>query len=1196
MSERTSCFRVRGLSAYRASLILALALVACSVEDVRFSDGDDTLPGGAVTLSVVFAGGASGQVRGDVGGLDCPGVCSLTVDAGTEVTLTAIPGAHAHLAAWSGGDCSGTAATCRLTVRSDTSVSATFELDTYPVTVMRAGSGAGSVRSTPAGLDCPGTCSHSVAHGGQVSLRAFPAPGSVFVGWASSVSDCSSAADCVLTVTAPVSLTATFAPQGALEVVKTGTGAGTVTSSPAGIDCGADCSQTYSPGQMVTLSAAASADSTFVAWSGGGCSGTGTCTITLDGAMLVTAQFMRQQRTLTVTKAGAGSGTVTSNPAGIDCGTTCSSAFDLGSMVTLSATPTMGSVFSGWSGGGCSGTGACTVTLSSATTVTATFTPLFYALTVSKAGTGSGTVTSVPAGVNCGPDCSESYAHGTMVVLNASPAAGSAFTGWAGAGCSGTGACMVTMAAANAVTATFTAQPYLVTVVRAGTGGGTVTSSPAGIDCGTDCSETVLGGSSLTLTASPAVGSSFTGWAGGGCSGTAPCTLTVTAAVNVTATFTLNTYALTIGKPGTGVGTVLSTPSGINCGGDCSEAYPHGTSVVLTAAADMSSTFAGWSGGGCTGTGTCTVTMTAATSVNATFNRNTYLLAVSKAGAGSGTVASTPAGIDCGADCSEAYPHATFVTLTATPAAGSVFSGWSGGCTGSGSCTVAMTSALSVTATFARAAYTLTVSKAGNDVGIVSSSPAGIDCGSTCSATYLHGDLVTLTATPGVFAVFAGWSGACTGTGSCTVTMTVARSVTATFVKQQYDLSVALVGSGTVTSSPAGINCGADCSELYNHGTMVTLSAAPAAGWSFSGWTGACIGTGSCTVSMVAARSVTANFSRQSFLLAVSLSGGGGGTVVSVPSGISCPGTCSASYLYGDLVTLFASPGPGSVFAGWGGACTGQGSCSVSMTAAHNVVAAFVPATYTLSVSKAGNGSGVVRSSPAGIDCGASCAATYQHGDVVTLNATSGASDVFVGWSGACSGTGPCTVTMTTARNVTATFQLQRYFLDVVVSGAGGVTSSPAGINCGGDCNEEYDAGTTVNLSASPSPGWEFESWSGACAGSAPTCAVSMTGDLLTTARFRRSSTTVTLTVQVVSEAAVGDTSVVVNGQTCDEGSTCTYQVPAGTQVTLGYNSGRYSTFDHWVGACAGFGTTCTLLLNDNASTTAVGRCSAFCP
>jgi hypothetical protein len=82
----------------------------------------------------------------------------------------------------------------------------------------------------------------------------------------------------------------------------------------------------------------------------------------------------------------------------------------------------------------------------------------------------------------------------------------------------------------------------------------------------------------------------------------------------------LGNFTLSISNAGTGSGTVESSPSGISCGSTCSDSYSSGTIVTLTATPSSGSTFTGWSGGGCSGTGTCSVTMTAATSVTATFN------------------------------------------------------------------------------------------------------------------------------------------------------------------------------------------------------------------------------------------------------------------------------------------------------------------------------------------------------------------------------------------------------------------------------------------------------------------------------------------------------------------------------------------------------------------------------------------------
>lgn len=163
--------------------------------------------------------------------------------------------------------------------------------------------------------------------------------------------------------------------------------------------------------------------------------------------------------------------------------------------------------------------------------------------------------------------------------------------------------------------------------------------------------------------------------------------------------------------------------------------------------------------------------------------------------------------------------------------------------------------------------YILSVSNTGS--GTVHSSPTGITCGTDCSESYASGTAVTLTAVPASGYVFKGWGGYCAGTAlSCSISMTAARSVTATFEASApapspttYMLSVAKSGSGTINSSPAGIACGADCSESYANGTAVTLTVAPAIGYAFKGWSGACTGTStSCSVSMTAARSVTATF------------------------------------------------------------------------------------------------------------------------------------------------------------------------------------------------------------------------------------------------------------------------------------------------------------------------------------------------
>lgn len=167
-------------------------------------------------------------------------------------------------------------------------------------------------------------------------------------------------------------------------------------------------------------------------------------------------------------------------------------------------------------------------------------------------------------------------------------------------------------------------------------------------------------------------------------------------------------------------------------------------------------------------------------------------------------------------------------------------------------------------------------------------------------------------------------------------------------------LSIEVVGAGTVVSQPDGINCSsAICTGAFAPNTAVTLTATPAAGQSFAGWSGACAGAANtCVVTMDPVRiavfpDVTARFvpSAGQSTYSLSLTIAGAGTVVSNPAGINCTSNCGAVFPANTAVTLTATPAAGQVFAGWGGACSGAATtCRVPMTDATNVTAAFVAA------------------------------------------------------------------------------------------------------------------------------------------------------------------------------------------------------------------------------------------------------------
>ncbi len=493
----------------------------------------------------------------------------------------------------------------------------------------------------------------------------------------------------------------------------------------------------------------------------------------------------------TVTVEVLGQGTVTSSPAGVDCGSgakTCYVAFSSGASVTLTATPATGWTFDSWNSCPTAPVAnTCqvpvdgnphevTVNLNGPPTTTST-------LSVTYAGQGNVGGGNIDCGsAPAGTDCTWTVLTGSTLTVLQVPDTGNVFSGWGGA-CGGTNvACTVKMDGDRSINASWVSSTDTTLLSVSVSGGGTV--SGGGISCPSTCSATEALNATVTLTATPADGYAFTGW-GGACAGSAPaCTFTMDADKTVTATFALAPQ-LTVSVSGNG--NVSGGNGAINCGSNanvCSATFSLNAPVTLTATPATGATFLGWSGA-CGGTTTsCTVMMSTSKSVSATFSGGTAPLTVSVSGLG--TV--TGAGINCGngaTTCTADEALNTSVSLTATPASGATFAGWGGACSGTAlTCTVSMTGAKSVTTTFSGGTPTvlLSVSVTGNG----SVTGGGIRCGNgstACSANMPANSSVTLTATPAGGAKLSGWGGgACTGTTrTCTVTLNVAKTVTATF-------------------------------------------------------------------------------------------------------------------------------------------------------------------------------------------------------------------------------------------------------------------------------------------------------------------------------------------------------------------------------------------------------------------------------
>ena len=352
------------------------------------------------------------------------------------------------------------------------------------VTVAVAGgTGGGSVTATPApaGYSCrvangttSGPCAASFASDSAVTLTAVPDQGVTFGGWGGDCAAAGTATSCTLTPSSAKNVTVTFLVTHQAKVTLTGSGNGTVASSPAGtINCrlaggnvSGACSAAGLENASITLTATADAGSTFAGWSGP-CTGTAsTCTVPLSQSQAVGAVFSANSiATVTLQTAadasGLGGGYVSSAQigsagalschriGGITSGAACTTNFGSGTQVTLTATPDAISTFTGWSGP-CAGSGTtCTFTVgSSAVTPVAKFAASSSANGVSVAPTGSGigslTITTSIQSAPCnqaqvnradGGTCIAPWTPANVpdtVRITATPASGSRFTGWLG--------------------------------------------------------------------------------------------------------------------------------------------------------------------------------------------------------------------------------------------------------------------------------------------------------------------------------------------------------------------------------------------------------------------------------------------------------------------------------------------------------------------------------------------------------------------------------------------------------------------------------------------------------------------------------------------------------------------------------------------------------------------------------------------
>lgn len=918
-------------------------------------------------------------------------------------------------------------------------------------------------------------------------------------------------------------------------------GDGTVTSNPIGVECETGpCVTEFPPNTSVTLLPHGGPTGAFGSWSGA-CTGSAACTVVMSAPRSVNASFVAGV-TLTVDVLSPG-GRVSSSPAGIaNCSDTCNANYAVGTPVTLTAAVNPGGTFIGW-GDFCAFRGTnttCAVPLATNQTVTATFTLKTYRLNVIVA-TPAGTTGQGTVGAISGPViacafgdgiCSTDVGQGTSVLLVAEAHPGNRFLNWSGGPCNGqtTLACRAFNMTANASTTALFRGSTGVQVLKAGNGAGTVTG--AGFSCGADCFESVFTGTRVTLTATPAIGSSFTGWSGDVCNGQASgaCVFTATGvSQTVSATFLLKKQRLAVSTTGSGFTT--STPAGVDCGSGghaaCGPDYDYGTTVVLTPFPDIDSMLSSWTGCTSLNGSICTVVMTANRTVVGKFV-TAHTLDVAASGNGSGKITSTtPPGLTCVSNCSVSrlFPATATVVLTPQPAVGTNFHWTAGVCSGAGACTTLMSFNRSAVGQFTLNRHSLTVTPRPNGAAVSNALPDAIACGAAaaggsgdCLATLDYGTQVVLQATPITGSRFVNWTGTvCNGStnATCAFRITAANVTVSPNFKDVTRLTLSKSGTGgTVVSTPAGISCGAACTTAafdFARGIFVKLTPTPAVGWNFDGFTGDCSGA-TCSLNASAPTAmVNASFSIQHRRLTVIVVGNG-----AVGGGAAC-GTastpCALDFDYGTSVPLTATASPGHRFTGWSQSCSGVGACTKLMTTNYSVTATFKPV-FALTVTKTGNAgtsSGTITSSPAGISCGTNCDEIYLGGTVVTLTRSAPVTGRTFRWGDDCAFRGTnatCALPMNANASVSADYSLQRLGVSVVKNGGalGRVTGLGGAIDCGADCVDVVDYGTAVTLLATPSssPAAEFVSWVGcATAATNASCSFAMTANRTVMVTFR---------------------------------------------------------------------------------------------
>jgi uncharacterized repeat protein (TIGR02543 family) len=782
----------------------------------------------------------------------------------------------------------------------------------------------------------------------------------------------------------------------------------------------------YDVGSTVKLKAVPAAGYHFVNWTGDATGSIDSVTVIMTGAKSVVANFAANPIPTYLLVVTASNGTVTKTPD--------KAQYDSGSVVGLKAKAAAGYHFVNWAGDVTGSSDSLAVPMNGAKNIVANFEKNAVGKFPISITATNGTVTKTPDQTQ--------YDSGSTVKLKAVPAAGYHFVNWSGDAAGTVDSVVILMNAAKSVVAVFAANPIPQYALSVTATNGSVTKTPDNAFYDSN--------STVKLKAVAAVGYHFVNWTGDATGTTDTVSVKMNGVKSVVTNFAANPIPkYTLATTATN-GTITKTP-------DLPQ-YDSSSKVGLKARPAAGYHFVNWSGDATGTSDSINLTMNGNKSVTANFEANAVGKFTISITAANGSVTKTP-------DQTQ-YDSGTTVKLKAKPSMGYHFVNWSGDATGTAdSVSIVVNGNKSVIAGFAIYTYALTVTATN---GSVTKTPS--------QTSYDSGSTVTLNAQPAAGYQFTNWSGDITGTNpSASIVMTGVKNVIANFSKKQFTLALS-AQNGSIVKNP-------DLAS-YDSGATVNLTAQPAAGYQFSSWGGDLSGTNpSASIVMTGSKSITANFTKKQFTIALSAQNG---SIVKNPD--------QASYDSGATVLLTAQPSAGYQFSSWSGDVSGTNpSVSITMTANKSAIATFTKKQFTLTLS-AQNGS--IAKNPD--------LASYDSGTTILLTASPAAGYQFANWTGDLSGTNPsASITMTANKSVIANFTKKQFTLTLSAQN-GSVAKNPD--------KTTYDSGASVQLTPTGSTGYHFSSWSGDLNGSANPATIIMNASKSVTANFAPDTFTVTFT------------------------------------------------------------------------------------